>query len=172
MTWGGFAGSQEPGCALICEAGCLGPPGAHGVLRNSSQGSARWACPCWPRSRLPVVGSAQGTLCTSPPLLQALPAGLGLQLSDRMLAPLGPWVSMPGRCGAGLGVRRGRDPPAGIAAPWGQAPGGTVRDSGLYLSCARSPSHLRSKVTRTANGPFIPGRLFFLHKLEKLFLKM
>ena len=62
MTWGGFAGSQEPGSAQICKAGCFGSPNAQGILQNSSRGWARWACPHWPRSRLPVVGSARGSL--------------------------------------------------------------------------------------------------------------
>lgn len=64
MTAGRCAGSREPGSTQICEAGCFGPPDAHSVLQISSQGWARWVCPRWPRFHLPVVGSAQGGLCT------------------------------------------------------------------------------------------------------------
>ena len=126
-------------------------------------------------SSLAPIPPARGGLCSgqpvgteqcSPPLLQALLAGLSLQLSDHMLSPLGPWVSTPGHCGAGLGVRKGQGSPGRHSCPLGPGPGGKVRDSGLYLSCARSPSHLRCKVTRVVPcGPFIPGCLFLLHKL-------
>ena len=126
-------------------------------------------------SSLAPIPPARGGLCSgqpvgteqcSLPLLQALLAGLGLQLLDRMLSPLGPWVSTPGRCGVGLGVRKGQGSPDWDSCPLGPGPRRECQGSGLYLSCARSPSCLRSKVTHVLpRGPFIPGRLFLLHKL-------
>ena len=63
-------------------------------------------------SSLAPIPPARGGLCSaqavrsarrSLPRLLTLPAGLCLQVSDLMLASLGPWVSTPGRCGQGWG---------------------------------------------------------------------